>query len=646
MPTRQFLVLTGAVYLVTGLLAFAPILSVGFLGDDWFFLDVIAKADNALVSFAVFNARFTRPIVAFTYYLNYRYFGLWPVPAHLAAVLLHVFNAWLVCVLTLRLAPRPRRLMGFGAGLIFLLFAGHSEAVAWVAGMADAAVVPFLIGALLLFDRALDARKPGRWMAAGWIVGACGLLGKETAMVLPALAGAFGMSVLHAENWRRRLTRTAIFAGGAALVCAGYWMFRAYRFGSALGAYSGMGTSEGQRIGVARMFILRTFVPPGRVAVYLWVHHLDLVLLAAVATAAGIVALRDSQSRRGLAFVAIATLIALGPALPLSISLASTLTERLLYAATVFSSILTAWLIVRLVQPPALAAIVIAAVAAANAYYLDKSNRTWKGEDAVFRSVVSGVRSLAAEHGPLERSVFFLLNMPDTIERPFVDGAAVFPALRLGTPAVEPPEVHVRIVAMHTGSAPGDVKVEQSGRQFTVDVGQNRLVDEWLRDTDDYTVVRRTPHQFTVLLKPILRRAVIATWNRGQVRFLDEFEGTGRPFGSVDLPALDPACDGPSLRFAGWALDDEDGVEVSVEREDEARGSWRPLGAADWRRGTRPDLTWAFHDFASPDRAEWNYWMPCGAAGIPLPARIRVVARDRRFHEAVIGTRTVRPGRR
>lgn len=298
MPTRQFLVLTGAVYLVTGLLAFATVLSVGFLGDDWFFLDVIAKADNALVSFAVFNARFTRPIVAFTYYLNYRYFGLWPVPAHLAAVLLHVFNAWLVCVLTLRLAPRPRRLMGFGAGLIFLLFAGHSEAVAWVAGMADAAVVPFLIGALLLFDRALDAGKPGRWMASGWIVGACGLLGKETAMVLPALAGAFGMSVLHAENWRRRLTRTAIFAGGAALVCAGYWLFRAYRFGSALGAYSGMGTSEGQRIGVARMFILRTFVPPGRVAVYLWVHHLDLVLLAAVATAAGIVAFRDSQSRR------------------------------------------------------------------------------------------------------------------------------------------------------------------------------------------------------------------------------------------------------------------------------------------------------------------------------------------------------------
>src|SRR5258708_40289187 len=38
-------------YLLLGLIAFAPILHVGFMGDDWMFLDVLAKGNTALVAF-------------------------------------------------------------------------------------------------------------------------------------------------------------------------------------------------------------------------------------------------------------------------------------------------------------------------------------------------------------------------------------------------------------------------------------------------------------------------------------------------------------------------------------------------------------------------------------------------------------------
>ena len=642
MSRRLFLSLAAVAYVAAGLAAFAPILHVGFMGDDWMFLDVVAKAKSALVAFVPLNARFTRPLVVLVYYFNYHHFGLWPFPAHLALVLLHIFNAWLVCLFVLRLAPPPNRLAAGGAGLVFLLFAGHSEAVSWVAGMADAAIVPFIVGSLMLFDRALDAPRPAPWFLAGWLAGASGLLAKETAMVLPALALAYGIVPLHGRPWRPRLARTAMFAGGLALVCVAYWVFRTTRFGSSLGAYAGMGTSEGQRIAIARMFLLRTFVPPGRIAVTLWAHYLDLVLFAVLASAAAFVAVRDRRSGPGLAFLAMAMFLALGPAFPLSISLVSTLTERYVYLATVFSSALVAWLIVRIVRPPLLAALVIVLVAGLQWHDLARSNRSWIRGDEVFRSAVSGLIALAQTHGPLGASTIVLLNMPDTIERPYVDGAGVFSALRLMNPGIPEPEAHVRLVAMHD-SPTGDehVQVQQSGRRFTVDLGRDTLVDGWLRDTGDYTVLQREPHRFTIDLAPMPRRALVATVSSREVRLVTELDGT--PFGFIDVPPGDAVCDMPTLRLAGWALDDEDGVDVVVEREDSRTpGRWAALGAAEWRTGTRPDVTALFAGYPSAARAEWGYALPCAAVRSG-PLRIRVVARDRGGQRIELGTRTVRP---
>lgn len=644
---RLFLSSIAAAYLVIGLAAFAPVMHAGFMADDWFFLNAVSKADNALVAFMVWGGRFIRPLVTLAYYLSYRQFGLSPFPLHLAVVLLHVVNAWLVAVLVLRIAPSPNRLMAFGAGLIFLLFAGHSEAVAWAAGMADAVLVPFLVAALLAFDRGLDDPKPARWMLLAWIAGACGLFAKETALILPALAAAYGVLAGPAqEGSRRRLARTAVFVAGALVIFGAYWIFRTNRFGSALGAYNAMGTSEGQRIAIARMFFLRAFVPPGRIAVFLWVHYVDLLVFAALALVVAMVWWRDRPDRGGLAFVVAALVIALGPALPLSISLATTLTERYLYVATMFSCMLMAWVIVRVVRPVPLAAVLLAGAAAVQWHYLARSNRTWVEGYDVFQGVVSGLAGIARDHAPLDRTIIVLLNMPDAIDRAGLDGSAASVALRLMKPGIDAPETHLRIVAVHD-RAPGGgvVRVEQAGARFTVDVGPDTLVPAWFHDTDEYSVVEQAPHRFTVLLKPGARRRLVTSWSEGRLQIVAQIEGSGLPFGSVDLPAADATCAGPSVRFAGWALDDVDGVEVFVERDD-GRGGWTRLGPAEWRSGTRPDVAAAFRGFQSTDRAEWNYYLPCAGDGaLPLPARVRVVARDRDGHEADLGTRLVGAGR-
>jgi hypothetical protein len=627
-------------YTVIGLLAFASILHVCFLGDDWMFLDLISRAKNALVVFAPLNARFTRPLIVLVYYFNYRHFGLWTFPAHLIVVLLHIFDAWLVSVFVMRLMPRPNQLAAAGAGLIFLLFAGHSEAISWVAGMADAAIVPFIVGSLLLLDRAIAGDRPWSRMVPAWLVGSAGFLAKETALLLPAFALVYGILPLHRAPLRQRVQRTVVFVGGLVVVCGAYWLFRNARFGSSLAAYSGMGTSEGQRVAIARMFLLRAFVPPGRIAVTLWAHWLDVLLFAALAAATLWAALRERDARPGLAFLVLALFIALGPAFPLSISLVNTLTERYVYLATVFSCALVAWLIVRLAPNALLAAVALLLVAGVQWHYLARVNQSWRHGGEVFRLTVDGILQTARAHPPTQTSTLLLLNAPDTIDRAYVDGAGMTIAVRLMSAAAGESEPHVRIAAMiDTPTAAEAVAVHREGHMFGVQLGPGTLVDGWLRDTDEYSILQREPHAFAVDVKPSPRRTIVAYTSSRHVDVAAVLDAI--PFGFVDLPKPPLAsCEGETLRFSGWALDAEPGVVVEIVDGD--NGAPRVIGTAQWKGGVRPDVAALFQGYPLADRAAWDYELPCSIVPRDRDFQVRVIARDSAGQEAELGVRTIR----
>jgi hypothetical protein len=632
MTSRTFGWLTALSFLVIGLAAYAPILGTGFLGDDWMFLDLVSRAEDASVAFAPLNSRYTRPLIVLVYYVQYHVFGLWPIPGHLLVVALHVFNAWLVVQLLLRIAPAPQRLIAFGAGLIFLLFAGHSEAISWLAGMADAAIVPFMLGALLIFDRGLGATRPAASIATAVAVGSCGLVAKETALLLPALAIAWGAARLDVPA-RTRLMRTVAFVAAMGIVCAAYWLFREARFGSALGAYSGMGTSEGQRVDVARMFLLRSFLPPGRAAMKLWQLGGDWWLFGAGIAALAIVAFKDPRSRAGLGFLCVALAISLAPALPLSISLVSTLTERYVYLASVFSCALLAWTIARLMPNRAAAAAALVVVSLFQWRGLAHSNAAWVRGDEVFRSSVTGVLALAREHAPMSASTILLLNMPDANDRPHVNGAGLPTAVRLSGTELPDPARMLRVVAMHSSSA-GITRIApvREGRRFSVRVAPDGLVDQWLQDTAEYSIATSGPRHFAIDVKPGPRRSLIAYSSEGRVRLAATLNGT--PSGHVDVP-VDVECRGP-VRFAGWAIDDQPGLEVIVQSR---RGdAWIDLARPEWKRGTRPDVSQLFAGFPDADRAEWTLDVPCAPEA---RVDVRVVARDAAGDTAVIGARTI-----
>src|SRR6266508_1342974 len=148
-PRGRFLLISVAGFLAAGLVLYFRALTIPFVADDWEFLILIDTPRSIVVCFELLVGRFVRPLVMLTYYTGYKLFGLWPLPYHLAVILLHSVNAWLLCLVTIHLDRHHRRWVGIATGGLFLAFAGHTEAVAWVAGAADPFVAACALGMLL-----------------------------------------------------------------------------------------------------------------------------------------------------------------------------------------------------------------------------------------------------------------------------------------------------------------------------------------------------------------------------------------------------------------------------------------------------------------------------------------------------------------
>lgn len=631
-----------AVYLAAGVAAFAPAMTAWFVADDWDFLILVAKADSIGICFVPLVGRFIRPLVMLTYYGGYHLFGLWPLPYHVAIVLLHAVNAWLVALLAARLGVS--RIAGFGAGLIFLLFGGHAEAVTWVAGAADPWLAPFLLAGLLLFARALDAVQPARLLAATCLVFSAGLLAKETAVTAPALAAAYGAAALLAGSNRSRVrsiaARTAIVAGVTGAVAVAYLAFRTRVFGSVFGAYEQLGMSRGVMAAEARKFLLRSFLPAGRATTALWVHHYDLVLLAAAVFVLAWILLRHPRLRPGIVFLVAALAISLAPGVPLTISLVNTVSERYVYVPTIFSCILIAWMAElltggrRLLTAAALGIIVLVQARA-----LVIANHTWIEAGRLGRSVMDEIIDSVRAAPSSTRTL--VLNVPDTAAGAFVIRGAFLNSFYLRAPDVPHPEARVLMVASSAMVTPRDATrvTRLDDRRFSVELIDGGVIVQPVAPvTPWYGFDAWTPTRYVLSLNEPTYRTVLVYTSGGHVHVAAIVDPP--PFGAIDIPADGARCASGDIRFSGWALDDETGAEVVLERDD--RGVRTPIGMATRSAGTRPDVAAAFADFPDAGRAEWNYPLPCTivrASGGRIT--VHAVATDRRGQRRDLGARTV-----
>jgi tetratricopeptide (TPR) repeat protein len=188
-PARWQWLLFAAALLLTPWV-YWPAVNGPFLFDD-FYLPFFANDFAG----APLQASLTgvRPLLMFTFWVNYQISGRAPISYHLANVLFHFVNGWLVflfvnAVLAWSLSDEPRRtiLALFAAGL-FLLHPVQTESVAYVASRSETLSVMFCYAALALYAGRRSDSASWLVVVGVLVLFAAAVATKEHTAALPAV---------------------------------------------------------------------------------------------------------------------------------------------------------------------------------------------------------------------------------------------------------------------------------------------------------------------------------------------------------------------------------------------------------------------------------------------------------------------------
>ena len=175
--------------LAIALVVFGPALSGTFIFDDFHLPFADPHASEMPARFWIGGAR---PVLTATYWLNFLGSGTRPFTYHLVNVLLHAGTAVLIFFIFERLfvisseAFDRRWFALFGAAL-FLLHPLQTESVDYIAGRSELVSGFFFCAAWLIFLRNFEKDDSPVLILKIVLSGALAVLGKESAISLPAL---------------------------------------------------------------------------------------------------------------------------------------------------------------------------------------------------------------------------------------------------------------------------------------------------------------------------------------------------------------------------------------------------------------------------------------------------------------------------
>jgi Flp pilus assembly protein TadD len=216
---------------VVGALLYGRALTFGFTGtddtlqivDEAAFLSDLRHAPAAFGRglFAVSGAEgYYRPVVTLSYMLDAQVAPARPGPGHATNVVAHLA----VSVLLLQLIRR----LGFARDIalvtaaLFLVHPAQTEAASWIPARGDVLLGLWVAGALLALVR-FAARGDGGSLAAHLGFFLLALFTKEPAVMLPAVALAYGGLVTADRRWMRDPRLWLGWLAAGALWLAGWW---------------------------------------------------------------------------------------------------------------------------------------------------------------------------------------------------------------------------------------------------------------------------------------------------------------------------------------------------------------------------------------------------------------------------------------
>ncbi len=211
-----FLLLAIAVALV-----FANSLGADFIYDDLAFvanneaIRTFSPLSKFLLSPEAFaqpaNDHVYRPLVSFSFAVNYALGGLDVRGYHLTNLLFHAINVFLVFTLLRRIGLDEGA--SFVGALIFAIHPAHVEAVTWISGRGNVLFLTFFLLSLLLYMRIDSIAGARRAVLLGAAVAAYGvsLLSKEMALPLPGLLFGYDLYFRRERDFKWRLRRLWLY---------------------------------------------------------------------------------------------------------------------------------------------------------------------------------------------------------------------------------------------------------------------------------------------------------------------------------------------------------------------------------------------------------------------------------------------------
>ncbi|HUQ64594.1 MAG TPA: hypothetical protein VM101_00465 [Flavitalea sp.] len=372
-----------------------------FLSDDY------CTLHNIVANNSILMPSFFRPVGDLTLKWTYQLAGWEPFYFYLVNILLHAVNSFLVYVLCIKLCGQENRagLTSIIAGLIFLTYPSHSEAIFWAIGRGISLAVFFCLLTLIFFISRITVG--GKYILVSLFY-SLALASYESSLLLPfvlfTLAG--GNSRKHNIIWSLVLMATLFFH-----------LYLRYHFtGGIWQAYNQVIFANDiiQYLSSFIKIILRLFIPP--------VNH--PLLFSICGTGAFVVMgfilyrnRKEIESDNALPRIILFTIMGLAASILVSISFGmSTRTsegDRLMYLPSVFYSIMIAILMVRLVRLARTIIILCALLLMFQVGFLLMIQNNWIQASEHARKVIGSI-------GAHKERPLYIINVPSDENGAFV----------------------------------------------------------------------------------------------------------------------------------------------------------------------------------------------------------------------------------
>lgn len=162
-------------------------------------------SENLTAGVGVVND-YWRPLLLFSFSLDYHIAGLSPFIYHFQNFLWHFLASFLVYLIILKFSKN--KLASFLASLIFLAHPLQTEAVTYAAGRADPMHTALMLGAFWFFLKYLEINISIKYLFYSLILFTVALLTKERAIVFPAIIAVYFLTLYPGkifEDWKNKL---------------------------------------------------------------------------------------------------------------------------------------------------------------------------------------------------------------------------------------------------------------------------------------------------------------------------------------------------------------------------------------------------------------------------------------------------------